>query len=49
MRALQQEDLQLEGLPGDALDELQFGDVRLSRPVATTFTLANRSEGKHFR
>jgi hypothetical protein len=39
----------MDGLPGGSLDELQLGDVRLATPAIASFSLTNRSEGKHFR
>ncbi len=43
-----QEDITYEGLPHDALDELQLGDTRLGTPLTTTFHLRNHSN-KHFK
>lgn len=44
-----QEDVTMQGLPGDSRDELMLGDTVLGKSVSHIITLVNHTDAKHFR
>lgn len=44
-----QEDVTLEGLPGEASEELRMPDAAVGEAVRVAFMLQNHSDSKHFK